>query len=241
MNNIHGKNKDIYLSEENRCRTWSIREQPNPERPLLHSIRSCSPAIDSAHFFHWHWINSKNCSLWNKVGLVRTFRIQSQHSRDFQVSSMPKTPSILRTLERTDNLSAQNHSTPPQSYFRMTSRSRCWPTSTSSMIYVSAGMLPILLQEIPRPDHSKPARQVGWSALPPHRPVDNKAGDSLLCQTSISLLNTKVIWKHQNQNSLKNLPPPPLPNLLVSFLVSLVLVVKLFQIWMTYQSKEHRI
>lgn len=118
MNNIHGKNKDIYLSEENRCRTWSIREQPNPERPLLHSIRSCSPAIDSAHFFHWHWINSKNCSLWNKVGLVRTFRIQSQHSRDFQVSSMPKTPSILRTLERTDNLSAQNHSTPPQSYFK---------------------------------------------------------------------------------------------------------------------------
>lgn len=105
MNNIHGE-KQRYLSEENRYHTRSIREQPNPERSLLHSIWFCSSAIDSAHFFfHWHWIKSKSCSLWNEVGLVRAFKIQSQHSRDFQVSSMPKSPSILRNLGRTDNLS----------------------------------------------------------------------------------------------------------------------------------------
>lgn len=76
--------------------------ESSPTQSVLSSTpsRFCSPAIDSAHFFfHWHWIKSKNCSLWNEVGLVRTFRIQSQHSRDFQVSIMPKSPSILRNLE----------------------------------------------------------------------------------------------------------------------------------------------
>lgn len=182
--------------------------QPRAFSPSLHPILlSCHRF--STFFFYWHWIKSKNCSLWNEVGLVRTFRIQSQHSRDFQVSIMPKSPSILRNLERTDNLSV------PRATLLHLSRIWEWhqgvgvdPDPQAVWSVWVKGMLPILLQEIPRPDRSKPAWQVGWSALPPHRPVDNKAGDSMLCETSISLLlNTKVIWKHQNQNPLKNLPP----------------------------------
>lgn len=39
-----------------------------------------------------------------EAGFVRTFRIQSQYSEDFQVYRVPKNPAILINLERLDNL-----------------------------------------------------------------------------------------------------------------------------------------
>lgn len=91
------KKTDVIHEASESSPTQSGLSFPPSNSALLPSIQHI--------FFHWHWIKSKNCSLWNEVGLVRTFRIQSQHSWDFQVCSMPKSPPILRNMERTDNLS----------------------------------------------------------------------------------------------------------------------------------------
>lgn len=118
-------------------------DQPRTFSPSLHRT-VLLPSIQHS-FFHWHRIKSKNCSLWNEVGLVRTFRIQSQHSRDFQVSRMPKSPSILINLERTDNLSV------PRATFLHLSHISEWlqgvgvDPDPQAVWFVSSGMLPILL------------------------------------------------------------------------------------------------
>lgn len=199
------------------------------------------PSIQHS-FFHWHWIKSKSRSLWNEVGLVRTFRIQSQHSRDFQVSNMPKSPSILVNLERTDKSKrAQSHSTPPQSYFRTTSRSRCWPRSTSRMICE--------LGTAAKPSHRRFPDQTTvnlhgrWGrALMPHRALNNKAVASLLCESNSALLiKYQSHLKKPKPNPLKDLRPFPAPP--AYFLVSPRILAGIYSTYLydSHHTQEHRI
>lgn len=138
IKNINEKTK-TRVRKEDRSHIWSSREQSHQDT-LFSILSDCAPsAIKSAKFFTARWIKSKNCSLWNEVGLVRTLGIQRWYSKDFQVSNIPEKPSIVISLKREDTLSVpeplySSGCIPPQSYFRMTSRSQCWPRSPSSMM-----------------------------------------------------------------------------------------------------------
>lgn len=117
------------------------KDQTNPERtlfPLFHQIVSTLPPIQH-NFLSALWIKSKYflkskyCSFWKETGLVRTFRIQSQYSEDFQVSRAPKNPSILIYLEWLDNVRVPRATPLSLNHFsRWLWRSRCWPRSTTT-------------------------------------------------------------------------------------------------------------
>lgn len=76
IKDISGKMK-AHLRKEDWSRIWSSREHSHQD--TLSSIPSdyAPSAIKSAQIFIAHWIKSKNCSLWNESGLVRTLGIQS--------------------------------------------------------------------------------------------------------------------------------------------------------------------
>lgn len=143
IKNINGKNKEIF--KQRKYKSYMKYQRADQARhSLLHSTRLI-PLPSMQHiFFYLHWIKSKNRSLWNEVGLVRTFRIQSQHSRDFQVSSMPKSPSILINLERTDNLSVPRATLLHLSHISEPLQGVHVDPDPQAGWFVSSGMLPIL-------------------------------------------------------------------------------------------------